>query len=176
MTNTSDTLLNTQEVAQLLKNTTSLLRHRVAALPERAVAWHPAAGKWCIKEVIGHLSEEDQRDFMRRIEKMLNESEPSLIVTDQDEVAHARHDCDKNLSDLMDEFNSVRATSVAFVMKLSATDLDRSGTHPKIGRIRIGELLHEWVYHDLNHIRQIDANIQSFLWDHLGNMQRFYLS
>jgi len=176
MTNTKDIPLDPQEVAQLLQNTMIVLRQRVTSLPDRAVARHPGPGKWCIKEVIGHLTEEDKRDFVGRIQIMLDDLEPSLKVNDQEEVARARHDCDKKVHDLLDEFNTVRSSSIAFVMKLRVTELERGGSHPKIGHIRIRELLHEWIYHDLNHIRQIDANVQRFLWDHLGNMQRFYPS
>ncbi len=176
MTASKNTVLDLQEVARLLQNTTIVLRQRVTVLPDRAVAWHPGPAKWCIKEVIGHLTEEDKRDFAGRIEAMLDELEPSLKLNDQEEVARVRHDCDKNVRDLLDEFDTVRGSSIALVMKLGGTDLDRGGVHPKIGRIRICELLHEWIYHDLNHLRQIDANVQAFLWDHLGNMQRFYPS
>lgn len=176
MTNSKDVPLAPQEVAHLLQNTTIVLRQLVTALPNRVVVLHPGPGKWCIKEVIGHLTEEDKGDFVGRIRMMLDEPEPSLKVSDQEEVARARRDCEKNLHDLLDEFNTVRSSSVAFVMRLRATELDRGGVHPKIGHIRIRELLHEWIYHDLNHIRQIDANVQRFLWDHLGNMQRFYPS
>ena len=176
MTKIKHISLEPQELAHLLQNTTTVLRQLVAALPDRVVALHPGPGKWCIKEVIGHLTEEDKRDFVGRIRMMLDEPEPSLKVSDQEEVARARRDCEKNLHDLLDEFNTVRSSSVAFVVGLRATELDRGGVHPKIGHIRIRELLHEWIYHDLNHIRQIDANVQRFLWDHLGNMQRFYTS
>ena len=174
MKDSDDMLLDLQEVGRLLHNTMIVLRQRVTALPDRAVARHPSSSKWCIKEVIGHLTEEDKRDFVGRIQAMLDELEPSLELNDQEEVARLRRDCDRNLRDLMDEFETVRCSSISFVMKLGVKDLDRGGVHPKIGRIRIRELLHEWIYHDLNHLRQIDANVQRFLWEHLGNMQRFY--
>ena len=174
MTDFKDMLLDIGEVTGLLHNTTVVLRQRVTALPDRAIARHPGSAKWCIKEVIGHLAEEDNRDFVGRIRAMLDELDPSFQPNDQEEVARLRHDCDKNLNDLLHEFETVRRSSISFVMKLGVAELDRGGVHPKIGRIRIRELLHEWIYHDLNHLRQIDANVQRFLWDHLGNMQRFY--
>ena len=174
MTDFKDMLLDIGEVTRLLHITTVVLRQRVTALPDRAITRHPGSAKWCIKEVIGHLAEEDKRDFVGRIQAMLDELDPSLKPNDQEEVARLRHDCDKNLNDLLDEFEAVRRSSISFVKKLGVAELERGGVHPKIGRIRIRELLHEWIYHDLNHLRQIDANVQRFLWDHLGNMQRFY--
>lgn len=175
MADSKDMRLDMGEVMRVLHNTAIVLRQRVIALPDRAVARHPGPAKWCIKEIIGHLSEEDKRDFVGRIQSMLNDPDPILELNDQEEVARLRHDCDKNLHDLLDEFETVRCNSISFVMKLGVTELDRLGVHPKVGRIGIRELLHEWIYHDLNHLRQIDANVQRFLWDHLGNMQRFYL-
>jgi len=168
--------LSLEEVAGLLQSTVMLLRQRAATLPDRAISWHPDIGKWCTKEIIGHLTEEDHRDFVGRMRRMLEETEPSLKVNDQDKVARARRDCEKTLTALLDEFESVRTESVAFVKTLSAADLGRGGIHPRIGRITIQELLHEWIYHDLNHFRQIDANLQRFLLNHLGNMQKFYPS
>ena len=53
--------------------------------------------------------------------------------------------------------------------------LDRAGIHSRVGRLRIGDLLHEWVHHDRNHLRQILANLQAFAWPHMGNAQRFSL-
>jgi hypothetical protein len=173
MANTSSPL-ELHEVISLLRSTPIVLRNLLNVLPNGAAAWHPSAGKWCIKEVVGHLIEEDKRDFVGRIRVTLDQDEPHLTVTDQEEVARMRGDCDKSLDDLLDEFSAVRDSSVAFVSALKGSELRRGGVHPKIGRLQITNLLHEWIYHDLNHIRQINANIQSLLWAHLGNMQRFY--
>jgi hypothetical protein len=42
-----------------------------------------------------------------------------------------------------------------------------------VGHLRIGDLLHEWVHHDRNHHKQMLANVQAFVWPHMGNAQRF---
>jgi hypothetical protein len=174
MTNTDDRTLDISEVTRLLENTTALLRLRVPALPNGAVDWRPGPEKWCIKEIVGHLSESDKCDFVGRIQTMLGELEPDLTINDQAEIARQRRDCDKNLQDLLKEFDSVRSASVQFVTTLETADLDRTGMHPKIGKIRIREVLHDWMYHDLNHLKQIDSIVQGFIWNRLGNMQRFY--
>ena len=43
----------------------------------------------------------------------------------------------------------------------------------EVGPLRVSELLHEWVHHDRNHIRQMMANIQALAWPHMGNARRF---
>jgi hypothetical protein len=173
-TDQTDAALELHDVTVFLRKTPVVLRNLLEALPGGAVAWHPRASEWCIKEVVGHLLEEDKRDFVGRIRLILDQDEPRLTVTDQEEVARMRQDCDRNLDNLLDEFSTVRGASVSFISKLKATDLHRSGVHPKIGHLAVTNVLHEWIYHDLNHISQIGANVQSFLWAHLGNMQRFY--
>ena len=45
---------------------------------------------------------------------------------------------------------------------------------PKVGFLSVRDLLHEWVHHDRNHIRQMLANVQAFAWPHMGNGQRFF--
>jgi DinB superfamily len=166
--------LDLREIARVLQTTPNVLRHFVTQLPDRATAWHPGPGRWCIREVVGHLTEEDKRDFVGRIQVMLEHDEPRLAINDQDAVARMRHDCAKRIDFLLDEFSSVRSESVEFVLSLKKAELHRAGVHPRIDRIRVVELLHEWIYHDLNHIKQISANVQHFLWAHLGNMKRFY--
>jgi hypothetical protein len=133
--------LTVQEAAELLRRTPVVLRELILALPHRAVGYHPGAGKWCIKEAVGHLTEEDKRDFVGRVELILHQEHPRLHLNDQDEVAFERNDCDKDIFELLDEFASVRRASVRFVEELSAGDLERTGAHPKIGLIHVGELL-----------------------------------
>ena len=85
--------LTPREVARLIESAAAAIRAELAALPDDVLAWHPAPGEWCAKEVLGHL--------------------------------------------------------------------------------RVGDLLHEWVHHDRNHLRQLLANIQAAAWPHMGNARRF---
>ena len=167
--------LRLPEVVASLEGTPAGLSALLRGLPREMLAWHPpGSGRWCIKEVVGHLTETDRHDFVDRIRLMLDHDDPLLTVSDQVEVARLRHDCDRDLDALLDEFRLQRAASLSYVAGLGSEELRRGGTHPKIGHLQIENLLHEWIYHDMNHIRQVVVNAQGFLWNHLGNMQRFY--
>lgn len=39
----------------------------------------------------------------------------------------------------------------------------------------MSDLLQEWLHHDGNHLRQIMAAVQDFVWPAMGNAQRFSL-
>jgi hypothetical protein len=136
-------------------------------------AWHPAAGEWCVSEVLGHILEAERRGFNGRIRTLMAETEPSLVGWDQRAVAAARRDCDADPEALLAEFLELRTDSIDLVRSLAATDLDRSGVHSVVGRVTIGDVAAEWVHHDRNHVRQMLANTQARVWDQMGNAQRF---
>jgi hypothetical protein len=162
-------------VAGLLAAAATTIRAEMAALPADALAWHPAEGEWCVKDVLGHLIESEKRGFAGRVRVILAEDRPQLEGWDQEAVARARHDCAREWADLFDEFARLRDESVPLVARLHPADLARGGHHPKVGFLTVGDLLHEWVHHDRNHIRQMLANVQGLAWPHMGNAQRFSL-
>jgi hypothetical protein len=165
--------LSPAAVAQLLQSAAAVIHAELAGLPPAMLAWHPAAGEWCAKEVLGHLIETEQRGFAGRIRIILAGDRPKLEGWDQEAVARARRDCECDWASLWEEFSRLRAASVPLVAGLRPADLPRGGQHPKVGFLTVGDLLHEWVHHDRNHIRQMLANVQSRAWPHMGNAQRF---
>ena len=160
-------------VADLLAAALETIRAEVAGLPPAVVRWHPREGEWCIQEVIGHLVEAEQRGFAGRIRILLRERDPRLETWDQQAVARDRRDCERDVRALLAELTALRQPAVALVRGLGAAELERGGHHPKVGYLRVVDLLHEWVHHDRNHIRQMLANVQDYVWPAMGNAQRF---
>ena len=162
-----------REVARLLESAAAAIRAEFAALADDVLAWHPAPGEWCAKEVLGHLIESERRGFAGRIRLMLAGNEPSLEAWDQGEIARARRDCEHPAAALIAELAALRRDSVSLVAGLGGSDLTRGGHHPNVGHLRVSDLLHEWVHHDRNHLRQMLANTQAAAWPHMGNSRRF---
>jgi hypothetical protein len=162
-------------VAPLLRAAADTIRAEVSALSPAVLAWHPSPGEWCVKEVLGHLIETERRGFAGRIRIVLAGQSPKLEGWDQEAVARERRDCAREAGELVDEFARMRADSVTLVAGLKPADLPRGGQHPKVGFLTVADSLHEWVYHDRNHVRQMLANVQAFAWPNMGNAQRFSL-
>jgi len=162
-----------REAARLLESAAAAIGAELAALPDDVLGWHPAPGEWCAKEVLGHIIESERRGFAGRIRLILANDEPRLENWNQIEVAQARRDCDRTGPALLAEFDALRLDSVALVTGLQVDDLAREGLHPKVGHLRVGDLIHEWVHHDRNHLRQLLANVQAAAWPHMGNARRF---
>jgi hypothetical protein len=165
--------LGPAEAARLLRAGAAALSAELRALPPEALAWHPAPGEWCLKEVLGHLIEAERRGFAGRIRDFLEEDEPECVTWDPPAVARERGDCARDLPGLLEEFLRLREGSVAMVEGLGEAQLARGGRHPQVGHLRVGDLLHEWVHHDRDHLKQLLANVQAFVWPHMGNARRF---
>ena len=59
------------------------------------------------------------------------------------------------------------------VLGLVPEQIQLSAAHPDAGELRVIDLLHEWVHHDRNHIKQALTNVQAYAFCHMGNTQRF---
>ena len=94
--------LDPPAVAGLLQPAATIIRAELSALSAAALTWHPADGEWCVKEVLGHLVETEQRGFAGRIRIILAGDSPPLEGWDQEAVARARKDCDRDASALVE--------------------------------------------------------------------------
>ena len=166
---------NLAQIAALIRTTPHTLRTELQALGPEAARWHPApdADAWCINEVIGHLIEADRHGFHGRIQTILAEDRPQLEMWDITGIAAQRRDCERNTFNILDELTTMRESSARLVTELRPDQLERAGIHPLVGELRVVDLIHEWIHHDQNHIKQILSNIQAYVWPNMGNAQRF---
>ncbi len=167
------TLFPVTAISTLLRATVDMLHAEVTALPEADTRLRPVLGAWCVNEVLGHLIEAERRGFAGRIRQFLAEDNPICQTWDPDQVAADRHDQTKSARVLWQEFATVRAESMGLIATLTPAQLSRQGQHPRVGVLTVQDLLHEWVYHDRNHIKQILNNLQARVWPHMGNAQYF---
>ena len=165
--------LSLTEFAQMLRAFPATLLSEVGILPEPVLDWRPGPDEWCVKEVIGHLIEAEERGFAGRVRTMLVAPDPVFQAWSPPQVARDRGDADKSAGELLKQFLDLRLASAVLVEQLTVADLERSGRHPQVGRLTIGDLLGEWVHHDREHLRQIMANVQAYVWPQLGGAQRF---
>lgn len=161
------------EVADLLDSSGQAFASTLDAVTPEVGSWHLAAGEWCVNEVVGHVIEAEKHGFAGRIRIILGSHEPEIETWNQVEVAKARNDCARPPQDLRREFMDVRQESVKLVRSLQLDQMERGGMHPDVGRLTVEEVLHEWVHHDGNHLRQALANVRAYVWPKMGNARRF---
>ncbi len=163
--------LSTEQVAKLLESTCALIEAEMTALGDEGCRFHVKAGEWCVNECVGHLIEAEKRGFAGRIRDLL--AGKPIQSWDQVQVARDRRDCERVSQSLWMEFMGLRHASIELVRALKPEDLDGKGVHPKVGELRVRDLLQEWVWHDRNHTRQLLAVQQERVYPHMGNSQKF---
>jgi DinB superfamily len=173
MTDSTPTPLAPRQAAALLETMPIILRAEFEATPEELLRWRPAPEEWCVLEVVGHLIETEERGFAGRIRTILAEERPRFSTWDPSAVARERQDVQRDPDELLAEYIERRTAGAALVETLTAADLTRGGEHPDVGFLTVNDLLHEWIHHDANHLRQILANVQAYTWPQMGNAQRF---
>lgn len=161
------------EIARILESSGAAYADLLRSLPPEVASWRPAEGEWCVKECVGHVIEAERRGFAGRIRIILDADEPELKTWDQTEVARERRDHESESTELLAEFVYLRRESVELVRSLTPAQLTRGGKHPEVTRLTVTDLIHEWVHHDGNHLRQAYAVVQAYVWPDMGNARRF---
>ncbi len=161
------------EVADLLESSGQSFASTLKALPPSVASWHPAPGEWCVNEVVGHVIVTEKNGFAGRIRVLLGADEQDLPKYDRDGLQKTRDDCARDPKALAQEMIGVRGESLELVRSLRPEQLKRGGLHPDVGRLTVDDLLHEWVHHDGNHLRQALANVQAYVWPNMGNARCF---
>ena len=169
----SPTALSIAEIGTMLRAFPAALLAEIGALPAAVVAWRPGPDEWCVNEVVGHLIEAEERGFASRVRSLLVANDPVFESWNPPVIARERRDDERPVGELLKTFLDARLASAVLVEQLGEDDLARVGIHPDVGRLTIGDLLGEWVHHDREHLRQILANVQGYLWPQLGRAQAF---
>ncbi len=161
------------EAADVLETSGQAYVTILRSIPPDAASWRPAPEEWCANECLGHIIEAERRGFAGRIRLILGADNPRLEPWDHRAVARERHDCEKRPEEVIQEFEPLRRESLVMLRSLREDQLAREGAHPRVGRLSVNDLIHEWVHHDGNHLRQVVANIQAYVWPKMGNSRRF---
>ena len=137
----------------MLEATPDILRGLMCELSEEDAAWKPAPDRFSIAEVLAHLSHAEGHCYRARIDHFVDEEMPALEADDAQMHLHLYRDADAE--DSFDHFEEQRETNVDFLRDLPAEAGERRAMHSAAGEITLAQMLHEWVLHDLGHIRQV---------------------
>ena len=124
------------------------------SLDETEIAGHRyAPGKWTVKEVLGHLID-DERIFAYRMLCVARADALPLPGFDENEYVAATSFESRPLPALLAEYRAVRASSVAFLQSLTAEEYLRRGTVNGYEASVRGLAFHV-AGHELHHLRTL---------------------
>jgi hypothetical protein len=148
-----------ESAVDVLNRTPKVVRAMLTGLTD---AWTGGGSEtnWAPFDIVGHLVHGEQTDWIPRAEIILEHGHEKTF-TPFDRLAQFEMSVGKSLSDLIDEFQILRAQNIETLRSwnLSDAQLDLTGTHPELGKVTLRQLIATWVVHDLTHIRQIAASL-----------------
>jgi hypothetical protein len=136
-----------------LEATPAILRGLMAGIDDEDARWKPAPGRFSIAEVLAHLSHSEGHCYRLRLERFLKEDRPELEPDDAQMHLDLYRNADPR--DEFDRFEEQRKDNVGYLRDLPAAAGERKAIHKSAGEITLNQMLHEWVLHDLGHIRQV---------------------
>jgi uncharacterized damage-inducible protein DinB len=122
-----------------------------ATVPENVPAYAP--GKWTLKEVLGHLID-DERIFAYRALCIARNDAAPLPGFDENQYVAATHFEERSLSILLREYHAVRQATIAFFESLTQEEWRRTGIVSGYPASVRGLGFHI-VGHELHHLRVI---------------------
>jgi len=147
--------LDLERGVEILERTPRVLREMLSGLSPEWVDATEGPETWSPYDIVGHLIHGERTDWIPRAKIILAQG-PDLRFIPFDRFAQFRESEGKTLADLLDEFEQLRAESVAALneWQLSDDQLSLEGVHPAFGAVTLRQLLATWVAHDLGHIAQ----------------------
>jgi hypothetical protein len=129
------------------------------SLPVDLFTRPPAPEQWPVAECLRHLLDTERFVFPTRVRAFLaGQDFPGF-----DPGARPPKDLSRP-AEMAREFAALRKQSLALMAQLTPADLERTAHHSALGLVTLGELLHEWAAHDLNHTVQAErALMQPFI-------------
>jgi DinB superfamily len=153
-------LLANRDPLEVLAQTASTLADVVGKHSATVLRTRPFEGKWTPNEIIGHLTDSEWV-YGYRLRLILSENDPAILGTQQDLwVAALRHN-EREPSELVEIFRTMRLFNLAVWRRTSPEDLQRTGQHNERGQESLRVMLRLLAGHDLSHLAQINRYIQA---------------
>jgi uncharacterized damage-inducible protein DinB len=122
----------------------------LSGLSEAQAMHRYAAGKWSVKEVVGHITD-GERVFSYRALRIARADTTPLPGFDEEAWVPAAHFDRRPLPDLVADYQTVRAATVALFASLDEDALTRIGT-ANDQPVSVRALAHMIAGHELHHI------------------------
>ncbi len=162
------------DAKRILTRTPGVLKPLLVNVPDDFLLNNEGGESWCPFDVVGHLIHAEKTLWIVRSKMILDHGE-SQTFTPFDRFAQFKNSLGKDISDLVDEFESLRTRSLRELeeLRLVETDLKKTGVHPRFGRVSLEQLLSTWVVHDLSHLSQITRVMAKQYKDAVGPWREY---
>ena len=128
----------------------------VSGLAESVLRYKPAADKWCILDVLGHLAD-IEIVYGYRFRQMLADKKPVIAPMDQDDWARNLGHTETPPAELIALYGLNRHANLRLLRRLKPGDLEKSAFHPETQNdITVAQLVEKLASHGASHLAQIE--------------------
>jgi hypothetical protein len=153
-----DGIWTTGELIDSLRKTPVLLAALLSGVDEELAHIRPAEGEWSTIEVIGHLSDAEER-ALARISAVLQEENPELPGYDQNGLVRERGYQQQALEAVVERLLALRAERLEVLSALTEEQWLRTGISAGKGVTPLTAITCHMCWHDTNHLAQIANNL-----------------
>ena len=146
----------------------------LGGLDAKSARWRPDSEDWSIIEIVSHLVDEEVEDFRMRLRLTLEAPDAQWPVIDPEAAANQRQYQERELQDMLWQFQSARMETVAWLRSMPVIDLSIAHHHPKFEPMTAGSLLASWCAHDALHLRQLARRLHGLTAVHAGSHDTGY--
>lgn len=139
-----------RNVLQLLESQVLDFKALLSEIPYESEGYAYAAGKWTIKELVGHMIDSERIMCYRALCFARGEQTPLPGFEENEYVQNASFN-ERTLYDLAHEFGAVREGTLSLFKYLKDEELDRVGTangNPVTARILLYMIAGHHIHHD----------------------------
>jgi hypothetical protein len=157
----------------ILRQTPDILRSLLANAAPEDLDWQPAPDRWSINMVLAHLADVELKGFVSRFRAIAEQDNPFLPSYDQLDQFRSSKKFDGRAE--LKTFGQRRGDTLTWLDSLPASVGGRTGRHEELGVLSFNQLLNEFVFHDLGHIRQVIELYRSHaFYPNMGVFQSYY--
>jgi hypothetical protein len=127
----------------------------VEGLSAEELGYRPAPGKWCIREIVAHLAD-DELVGAYRIRMILSAPGTAVQAFDQDVWARTGRYETRDVADSMTLYRTLRLAKLQLLNSLT-DEWDMFGVHAERGIESLRDIAMYFAGHDINHFQQIDS-------------------
>jgi uncharacterized damage-inducible protein DinB len=139
-----------------LQNNLKVVKDFILTFPEERLVYRWAEGEWTIKEILGHIID-DERIYCYRALRFARNDPTELPGFEQDDYVIYSGANEHSLEDIFEEYTAVRRATVTFFNSLQKEALRRAGVaNGHLMSVRAAA--YHIAGHELHHLNSIREN------------------
>jgi hypothetical protein len=150
--------IGAQDPTEILRTTAGRLRELMTGRWEQTLRQRPAPDRWSVAEIVTHLADSEIVGAWR-FRTVLTWNAAPLQPYDQNAWASAFRYADADPWESLEMFDALRRSTLSLLARVDPARFDHYGVHAERGEESVHHLIRLYAGHDVNHLRQIEAQL-----------------